>query len=74
MEQPCRVTINWLLSIFKAAVVKALAHCKCMGNFYTEPHNFFVPSPNELVLKRICADFKGLPNGAYFILIDRPLR
>ena len=34
-EQPCRLTIIWLLSIFKAAVVKPFAHCKCTGNFYS---------------------------------------
>ena len=51
-----------MLSIFKAAVVKPLdGHCKCiaMGNFYS-----LITSPNETVLKWICADFKGLPNGA----------
>ena len=28
-------TINMLLSIFKATVVKPLAHCRSMGNFYS---------------------------------------
>ena len=37
---------------------------------FLQPHNFFVCSPNEAVLKRNCADFKGLPNGANSILID----
>ena len=41
-----------------------------MYGYFLQPHDFFVPSPNEAVLKRICADFKGLPNGANFILID----
>ena len=41
-----------------------------MFGYFLQPHNFFVLSPNEAVLKRICADFKGLPNGANFILID----
>ena len=70
-EQPCTFTINWLLSIFKTAVGSnhLHAHCKCMGN-YLQPHNFFVPSPNGVVLKCICANFKGLSNGANFILID----
>ena len=39
-----------------------------MYGYFLQPHNFFVPSPNEAV--HICADFKGLPNGANFILID----
>ena len=29
-----------------------------------------MPSPNEAVLKSICMDFKGLSNGANFILMD----
>ena len=29
-----------------------------------------MPSPNEAVLKSICTNFKGLPNGANFILMD----
>ena len=41
-----------------------------MYGYFLQPHNFFVLSPNEAVLKCICADFKGLPNGANFILID----
>ena len=42
-----------------------------MYGYFLQPHNFFVLSPNEAVLKRICADFKGLPkSGANFILID----
>ena len=41
------------------------AHCKCIGN-----HNIFVPPPTEIVLKCICVDFKGLPIGTNFILID----
>ena len=31
---------------------------------------FLVPLPNEVVLKPIYANFKGLPNSANFILID----
>ena len=41
-----------------------------MYGYFLQPHNFFVPSPNEAVLKHICANFKGLPNGVKFILID----
>ena len=65
-EQPCTYVDH--KSIFKAAVVKPLAKYNCMGNFYSLIT--FVPSPNEVVLKLICADFKGLLNGANFILID----
>ena len=42
-EQPGR------LNIFKATVIKPLAHCKCMGNFHSLIT--FVPSPNEVVFE-----------------------
>ena len=66
VEQPYRLTINWLLSIFKAAVVKPPAHCKCMGNFYC----LITSLSLHQMKRRICAEFKGFPNGANFILID----
>ena len=66
--QPCRFTINWLSSTFKAAVVKPLAHCECMGIFlHSLITSFF---PHQSTLKFVCVDFKGFPNGANFILID----
>ena len=34
-----------------------------------QPHNFFVPSPSQVVLECICVDFKGLLNGVNLILI-----
>ena len=34
-----------------------------------QPHNFYVPSLNKVVLKCICVGFKGLLNGVNLILI-----
>ena len=62
-EQPCKFTINWLLSIFKTAVVKPLAHCKWWVILY-------YGSIYSLITSLSFADFKGLPNGTKFILID----
>ena len=50
-------------------MVKPPAHCKCMGNFYSLITSLSLHQI-KVVLKCICADFKGLPNGANFILID----
>ena len=35
-----------------------------------QPHNFLVSPPNEVVLKCIYVECKGLPNGVNFILIE----
>ena len=57
--------------MLKAVVVKPLAHCKCRANFYSLITSLlYVTSPNGAVLKCICVEFKGLPNGVNFILID----
>ena len=49
-------------------MVKPLAYYKCMGNFYSLITSLSVHQMT--VLKHNCAGFKGLPNGANFIVID----
>ena len=50
-------------------MVKPLAHYKCMGNFYSLIACLSVHQMKPFFEVQLCG-FKGLPNGASFILID----
>ena len=63
------MSVHRILASVKAAVVKPLAHCKCMGKFYSFLTSLSFHQPNKEVLKCICVDFRGLHNGINFILI-----
>ena len=69
-SSPYRLTIIWLLSIFKAAVVKPPAHCKCMGNFYSLITSLPLPQMKQFRSAFVWILKGFLANSANFILID----